>query len=98
MHTTINGKSPSHFDDYFELIVPSHNYHTIRNPQSAYSIPPGSVKTLLSFNNTLKNDCIHDWNTKLKLLTKQEFEEKWFVKINPKELKRILNKHHVDSY
>ena len=44
-HKTLNGNSPSYFNDYFQKSKPNHNYNTTRNPNSVYSIPPGSVST-----------------------------------------------------
>ena len=43
VHRALNDKVPKAFKDYFKF-QQFHNYNIRRNPNTAYSIPPGSLE------------------------------------------------------
>ena len=98
VHNTLNGKSPSYFDNFFTKVKPQHNYNTNRNTNSIYSIPPGSL-AIPKETNTLKNKCIEDWNKMLKILTNPTLNQnEWLINTKIQELKKLLKKHFLNSY
>jgi hypothetical protein len=69
VHRALNDTAPKAFKDYFKF-QQFHNYNTRRNPNTTYSIPPGSLE--LPTSNPLvgqkgtKYRCAFDWNAILK--------------------------------
>ena len=43
VHNVLNNKAPAVFQNYFKF-NPLHEYNTIRNPNSLYSVPKGSLE------------------------------------------------------
>ena len=98
VHKTINGLSPSHFDDFYELHTPIHRYNTVNNPNSLYSIPAGSVSLSNIENNTLKYKCAQDWNQILKIISASTNHTQRLLNISIPKLKSITKAHFISAY
>ena len=98
VHKTLSGKSPTHFNNYFQKSKPTHTYNTTRNPNSLYSIPPGSVSTTNIMENTFKIKCAKDWNQILKALTKPDHPNEWLLNIKIPKLKTLMKYYFIDIY
>ena len=98
VHKTINGLSPSHFDNYYELHTPTHRYNTVNNPNSLYSIPAGSVCLSKIAIDTLKYKCAHDWNQILKILLQTTNNTQRILNISIPKLKSITKAHYIGAY
>ena len=72
VHKTLNKMSPSHFNNFFEPHIPSHDHDTRNDPSSGYSIPPGSVSLENIQTDSLKYKRAQDWNEMLKILSRAD--------------------------
>ena len=93
--------SPSHFGNYFEPHIPSHEHDTRNNPSSEYSIPPGSVSLDNIPIDSLKYKCAQDWNDMLKTLSRTDRKTDHthiFLDVSILSLKRISKAHFIDAY
>jgi hypothetical protein len=97
VHKTLNGKSPSHFNNYFEKVKRTHDHNTTRNPNSLFSIPPGSVTLSNNTKNTLQYNCAQDWNKILKILTSPDHPNEWLLNSTLQKLKILLKKQFTSS-
>ena len=98
VHKTLNGDSPTYFNNFFQKYKPNHNYNTTRNPNSTFSIPPGSVLTTNITENTFKMKCAQDWNKILKSLTKPHHPNEWLLENKIHKLKTLMKYYFLDSY
>ena len=98
VHKTLNKTAPSHFHNFFELHVPSHDHATRNDPLSGYSIPPGSVSLNGIPLRSLKYKCAQDWNNMLKTLSRTVGHTDRFVDVSIPSLKRISKAHFIEAY
>ena len=98
VHKTLNGESPTFFNNFFQKYKPTHNYNTTRNPNSMFSIPPGSVLTTNIMENTFKIKCAQDWNKTLKALSKPHHPNEWLLNNKIHKLKTLMKYYFLDSY
>ena len=98
VHKTLNDLSPSHFKNFYELHTPNHNYNTINNPNSAYSIPAGSVSLTNIKINTFKYKCAQDWNEALKIISRSTNNTNRLNDVSAVKLKSIIKAHVVSTY
>ena len=98
VHKTLNDLSPSHFKNFYELHTPNHNYNTINNPNSAYSIPAGSVSLTNIKINTFKYKCAQDWNEALKIISRSTNNTNRLNDVSSVKLKSIIKAHVVSTY
>jgi len=97
-HKTLNNNSPSHFKNFYQLYSPSHDYPTINNPNSTYSIPSGSIKLLDHEAGTFKRKCAEDWNDILKKVTTPTSQDNWLLDLNVLRLKNITKTYILNTY
>ena len=97
-HKTLNNNSPSHFKNFYQLYTPSHDYPTINNPNSTYSIPSGSIKLLDHEAGTFKRKCAEDWNDILKKVTTPTSQDNWLLDLNVLRLKTITKTYILNTY
>ena len=91
---------------FFTFFKRQHNYNTINNPNSKYSIPKGSLeipKTNLQIGKkSIKYACSESWNTTLKDLSKKHTilaqNENWLKDLTITKLKKILKNNFIDNY
>lgn len=98
VHKTLNNNSPSHFKNFFQLHTPIHDYNTVNNPNSAYSIPSGSVELINIEAGTFKHKCAQDWNEILKKLSTPSSRTNWLIDTSFSSLKRITKAHFLSAY
>jgi len=102
VHKTLNKMSPSHFGNYFEPYVPSHDHDTRNNPSSEFSMPPGSVSLDNIHINSIKYKCAQDWNDMLKTLSRTNISDRHHTQglldFSIPKLKRISKAHFIDAY
>ena len=104
---TINGKSPSIFENYFPFHKINHQHETVNSLNSIYSLPTGSLELPIyrteSGKSSIRFICSTIWNSTLKDLSMKNIEKYnkdpfWICKTNIKNLKRILQKHFLEHY
>ena len=98
VHKTLNNNAPSHFKDYYDLHVPTHNYNTVNNAASTYSIPLGSVTLSEHDSGSIKYKCAQDWNDILKTLLSPTRQSNWLLNLNISNLKSIIKAHIISAY
>ena len=98
VHKTLNKLSPSHFKNFYELHIPNHDYNTVNNPNSQYSIPAGSVSLINIQPDSLKHRCAQDWNEILKNLSRASHHTQSILNISIPNLKYILKAHFIGIY
>ena len=105
VHNVLNNKAPAVFQNYFKF-KPLHEYDTIRNPNSLYSVPKGSLElpktNLLVGKKSTKYICANTWNTTLKELARIHPDlannQNWFKELSVFKLKQLLKNHFLGSY
>ena len=106
-HDTINGKSPSIFENYFTFHKINHKHETVNSLNSIYSLPTGSLELPIyrteSGKSSIRFICSTIWNSTLKDLSMKNIKKYnkdpfWINKTNVKTLKRILQKHFLEHY
>ena len=105
VHRALNDKVPKAFKDYFKF-QQFHNYNIRRNPNTAYSIPPGSLElpttNLLVGQKGIRYRCASDWNAILKELARihpvSAINENWLKDLSSHQLKAILKKFFLSNY
>ena len=97
-HKTLNNTSPSHFKNYYQLHVPNHDYDTVNNPNSTYSIPAGSIELMENDSGTFKYKCAQDWNDMLKTLSTPTSQTNWLLDVNILRLKNLAKAHFLSAY
>ena len=98
VHKTLNNSSPSHFKHFYKLHNPNHNYNTVNNPNSHYSIPAGSVSLSNMDTGTLKHKCAQEWNEILKKLSCTSSHTQKLLDISSLKLKSIIKAHFIGAY
>lgn len=105
VHNVMNNKAPKTFKDYFNL-QPLHSHDTVRNPNSVYSIPKGSLElpttNLMVGRKGIKYACANTWNITLKELVRihptHANNVNWLKDKSTQQLKNLLKKHFLESY
>ena len=106
-HNTINHRSPSIFDKYFEFKETNHEHQTVNSLNSNYSIPNGSLVLPTYQSKTgeesIKYICCTTWNSILKDLSisnKEEYDKDpfWINHTRIGCLKKILKNHFLQYY
>ena len=105
VHSVLNNKAPAVFQNYFKFKL-LHEHNTIRNPNSLYSVPKGSLElpktNLLVGKKSIKYICANNWNTTLKELARIHpnlaNNQNWFKDLSVFKLKHLLKNHFLDSY
>ena len=105
VHNVLNNKAPTVFNNYFKF-KPLHEHNTIRNPNSLYSVPRGSLElpktNLLVGKKSVKYICANTWNITLKELSRLYPDlannPNWFKDLSVFKLKKLLKNHFLDSY
>ena len=98
VHKTLNNLSPSHFKNFYEFHSPNHNYNTVNNPNSRYSIPAGSVSLSNIVIGSLKHRCAQDWNAILKNISRTTHHTQRLLDIKILTLKSIIKAHFIGNY
>ena len=106
VHNVLHNKAPIIFDNFFTFFKRQHNYNTINNPNSKYSIPKGSLeipKTNLQIGKkSIKYACSESWNTTLKDLSKKHTilaqNENWLKDLTITKLKKLIKNNFIDNY
>ena len=99
VHRTLNGNSPLHFADYFTKVAPQHTYNTNRQVNSRFNIPPGSIIDSPNSTNTLKGNCIRDWNKMVKSITDpSQYTNEWLPNVKFFKMKKIIKKFFISRY
>ena len=70
----------------------------MNNPNSAYSIPPGSIQLLDDEAGTFKHKCAEDWNDMLKKLSNPSSQANWLLDLNVIRLKNITKTYILNTY
>ena len=92
-HDTINGKSPSIFENYFTFHKINHQHETVNSLNSIYSLPTGSLELPIyrteSGKSSIRFICSTIWNSTLKDLSMKNSKKYnnnpfWINKINIK--------------
>ena len=98
VHKTLNNLSPSHFKNFYEFHNQNHDYNTINNPNSQYSIPAGSVSLSNIESDSLKLRCAQDWNESIKNISRTTHHTQRLLDVNIQSLKYILKAHFIGAY
>ena len=107
VHNVLNNKIPKHFTHFFQTMEIHHNHNLVRNPNSQYSTPRGSL-ILPEINNlhigtkTIKYTCANTWNNTLKELCRKNpllaNDENWLKDKSVSQIKRLLKDHFLEQY
>ena len=105
VHNVLNNKAPKAFNNYFKF-ENLHDHDTVRNPNSVYSTPKGSLElpktNLLVGKKGIKYVCANTWNTTLKELARKNStlanNENWLKDLTIPQLKKLLKHHFLDTY
>ena len=98
VHKTLNNLSPSHFKNFYELHILNHNYNTVNNPNSRYSIPAGSVSLDNMEIESLKYRCAQNWNDIIKDISRTTHQTGRLMDVSIISLKNIIKAHFVGNY
>ena len=105
VHNVLNNKAPKAFNNYFKF-ENLHDHDTVRNPNSVYSTPKGSLElpktNLLVGKKGIKYVSANTWNTTLKELARKNStlanNENWLKDLTIPQLKKLLKHHFLDTY
>ena len=98
VHKSLNNLSPSYFKNFYELHIPNHDYDTVNNPNSRYSIPAGSVSLDDIETGSMKHRCAQDWNEILKSIARSTHHTQRLLDVNIVNLKSIIKSHFIGNY
>ena len=105
VHNVLNNKAPKAFNNFFKF-QHQHDHDTVRNPNSVYSIPKGSLElpktNLLVGKKSIRYACSDTWNSTLKELARiyplLSSNENWLKDLTIPQLKKLMKKHFLDTY
>ena len=105
VHNVLNNKAPKAFENYFKF-KPLHNYNTMRNPNTIYSVPKGSLElpktNLLVGKKSIKYIGANTWNIVLKELSRIHpvlaNDPNWFKNLSVPQLNKLLKNHFLETY